>query len=71
MRYSVTVKPGSSQEKIVELSENELTIFMHARAHDGEANAALVKMLAKYFGVAKGSVRIVQGAKSRRKVIEI
>ncbi len=69
-RINIRVKPGSSQEKIVE-NEGGLTVFMHARAHDGEANEALVKILAKHFKVPKSSIRIVQGQKSREKVVEL
>jgi len=69
-RINVRVKPGSSQEKIVE-NEGGLTVFMHARAHDGKANEALVKILAKHFKVPKSSIWIVQGQKSREKVVEL
>lgn len=71
MKLTVHVKPQSSQEKIVENADESLTVFLHAGAHDGEANLALVKVLAKYFGVAKGRVRILRGEKGREKVIEI
>ena len=69
--YSVFVKPGSSQEKIVESAAGELTVYLHASAHDGEANAALIKLLSKHFHVPKTSITIVRGAHSRHKVIEI
>ena len=71
MKYNVRVKPGSSQEKVVEETPGELTVFLYARAHDGEANAALIAVLAKHFGVAKSRVQILRGAKSRNKLIEI
>ena len=71
MKYDVRVKPGSSQEKVVETAPGELTVFLHAHAHDGEANAALVAVLAKHFGVAKSRVQIVRGAKCRNKIVEI
>ena len=70
MKYSVQVKPGSSQEKVVEGENEELIVYLHARAHDGEANTALIAVLAKYFKIPKTSIKIVQGAHSRRKVIE-
>ena len=81
MKYTVTVKPGSSQEKIVESSENSgtrengktdgsLTVYLHARPHGGEANAALVQLLAKYFKVPKTSIKILRGEKAHTKVIE-
>ena len=70
MKIEVTVKPGTSQEKIVEVEEGVYTVYLRAKAHDGEANAALIKLLAKHFGVAKTSMRIVRGQSSRVKVIE-
>ncbi len=66
----VTVKPGSSQEKIVETGENEYTVYLRAKPHDGEANTALIKMISKYFNVPKTSVTITRGAKSHVKQIE-
>lgn len=68
--YSVFVKPGSSQEKIVESAAGELTVYLHASAHDGEANAALIKLLSKHFHVPKTSITIVRGTHSRTKLIE-
>ena len=70
MRYSVTVKPGSSQEKIIETSPGELTVYLRAKPHDGEANTALIKLLSKHFKVPKTSISIINGAHSRVKMIE-
>ena len=71
MRYAIKVKPGSSQEKIVETNEGELTIYLRAKAHDGEANDALIKLLSKYYKVPKTSINIIRGAKSKSKIIEL
>ena len=71
MKYVVIVKPGSSQEKIVESNPGELTIYLRAKPHDGEANTALIKVLAKYLHVPKTSITISRGAHSRIKIIEI
>ena len=70
MKYSIIVKPGSKVEKIVSDGEN-LTVFIHARAHDGEANKAVIESLAKYFHVSKNQVKIISGLKSKKKIIEI
>lgn len=70
MRYAITVKPGSSQERIIETNEGELTIYLRAKAHDGEANNALIKLLSKYYKVPKTSIKIIRGAKSKSKIIE-
>ena len=71
MKYNVTVKPGSSQQKVIETEAGELVVYLHARSHDGEANTVLTKMLAEYFDVAKSQIAIVQGTKSRHKLVEI
>jgi uncharacterized protein (TIGR00251 family) len=70
-KYNITVKPGTSQEKVVTTSPNELTVYLRAKAHDGEANEALIKALSKHFKVAKTTIKIVRGAKSRQKIVEI
>ena len=70
-KYLITVKPGTSQEKVAETAPGELTIYLRAKPHDGEANAALIKLLSKHYRVGKTSIKIVSGAKSRKKIIEI
>lgn len=70
MKYTITVKPGSSQEKIIETGEGELTVYLRAKPHDGEANTALIKALSKYFKIPKTSITIIRGHKSRTKTIE-
>ncbi|MBR2709820.1 DUF167 domain-containing protein [Candidatus Saccharibacteria bacterium] len=70
MKLRVTVKPGSSQSKIIQTDEG-LTLYTHERAHDGEANTAVIKMLSKYYNVNKSSITIISGHKSRHKLIEI
>lgn len=70
MLFQVIVKPGAKQEKIVATDEG-LTVYLHARAHDGEANVALIKALADYYGVSKSCVEIKRGQKSHQKVVEI
>ena len=75
MKILVTVKPGSSQEKVVEnVVDNEtreVTIWTHARAHDGEANKKVTELLADYYNVSKTSVTLVRGANSKKKMFEI
>lgn len=64
------VKAGSSKEEVV-VDGGNITIFVRARAHDGEANTAIIKVLAKHFGVSKSRVEIIRGMKSRHKIVEI
>lgn len=69
-KITITVKPGSSQEKITQISQDELVVYLRAKPHDGEANISLIKLLAKYYNIPKTSIRISSGAKSRHKIIE-
>jgi len=71
MRYQITVKPNSSQEKIVKTSDDELTVYLRAKPHDGEANKALIKLLAKHFDIPKTSIKIIRGTNSRVKTVEL
>lgn len=70
MKVVVTVKPGAKVQKIV-TSDDGMVVYLHARAHDNEANVALVKALADYYGVSKSQVEILRGQKSHQKVVEI
>lgn len=74
MKVFVTVKPGSSQEKVVEAEVTEdsrtVTIWTHARAHDGEANKAVIEALSDYYKIPKTSITLVRGATSKQKVFE-
>ncbi|MBO7657447.1 DUF167 domain-containing protein [Candidatus Saccharibacteria bacterium] len=70
MKVQVTVKPGAKVQKIVENGDG-LIVYLHARAHDGEANVALTRALADYYGVSKSCVEIVKGTKNHHKVVEI
>ena len=51
--------------------DRAFTVYVREKAHDNEANEAVVKCLAKYFGVAKSCVILVGGGKSKRKKFEI
>lgn len=70
-RISVKVKPGCKQASRLEKQEDgSYVAFLHARAHDGEANMELMRLLSKELGVAKTQLAIVSGAKGRDKIIE-
>lgn len=71
MRVVVRVKPGSSQGPLVESDDEGLVIYVREKAINGGANEAVVKLLAKHFGVAKSHVRLVRGHTARIKQIEI
>lgn len=65
------MQPGAKKTEVTGLHGERLKIRLAARAVEGAANEALVGFLAEAFGVAKREVRIVAGAQSRRKRVEI
>ena len=72
MIITVRVKPGAKVgPKLEQLEDGSYVAFIRARAHDGEANAALVELLSDYFHTAKSLITIKSGAGSRVKTVEI
>lgn len=71
MIYEITVKPNSKKGPLVVAAGRHLIIYLREKPIDGEANAALIKILAKHFRVAKSCVVIKTGSRSRKKLVEI
>jgi uncharacterized protein (TIGR00251 family) len=71
LRFSVRVQPRASRSEIVGLHGDALKVRLAAPPVDGAANAALVELLADGLGVPRSCVRIVTGATSRGKVVEV
>ena len=70
MQISVRVKPGIKGATRLEKQEDgSYVAFLHARAHDGEANKALIELVSDEFNVPKTGITIISGAKSRDKVL--
>lgn len=70
-RYSIKVIPRSSKNQVISLSESELKVKLTAPPVDGKANEALLQILSEYFQIKKSSLRILSGATSRNKIVEI
>lgn len=71
VRIRVRVQPRASRTEIVGEHDGALRIRVAAPPVDGEANAELVRFLAKKLGVAKSRVRIVAGETGRMKTVEV
>ncbi|MDR1696986.1 MAG: DUF167 domain-containing protein [Rickettsiales bacterium] len=69
MKINVRVTPGAKKNSVSD--SDSVRVWTTARATDGHANTAVVKLLATHFGVAKSRVKIVRGATGRDKVVEI
>ena len=67
----VHVQPRASRSEVVGTHGAALKVHLLAPPVDGAANDALVTLLAERLGVRRRDVRIVHGATSRAKVVEI
>lgn len=71
MRLRVKVKPSSKREEVRKISESEYEVRVGAPPEGGRANERLREILADFFGVSKGRVRILKGTTSRVKLVEV
>ena len=71
VRITVTVSPGARSERVERIDESRLRVAVIEPPREGRANAAVVSAVARFFGVPASAVRIVHGATSRSKVLEI
>lgn len=71
MKISVTVKPNSSKGPLVETClDGSYVVYLREIAAEGQANEALIKVLAKHFDIPKSNLKIIRGLSSRHKLIE-
>lgn len=71
MVFEVIVKPNSKKGPLVIQDAAGLTVYICEKPIDGEANRALIKLLAEHFDVAKSCIQIKTGTRGRRKLIEV
>lgn len=71
MRIAIRVKPGSARPGVGGEHAGALIVRVSARAVDGKATEAALAAVAGAFGVRRSAVRLVRGASSRAKVVDI
>lgn len=69
--FRIRVVPRASKSEIVGDQDGALKVRIAAPPTGGAANAELIKLLAKTFGVAKSAVEIIGGETSKTKQIKI
>lgn len=65
------VKPGGSRDEVCQQPDGSYLIRTTAKPVDGQANSAVIKLLAKHFHVAKSCIQIKNGQNARFKTIII
>ena len=71
LRFEVRVRPGASRTRVGGRHGEALVVAVTARAVDGKATEAALQAVAQALGVRRRDVRLVIGATSRTKVVEI
>jgi uncharacterized protein (TIGR00251 family) len=68
---TVRLQPRAKRNAIVDERDGVLRVSVAAAPVEGQANAALCKLIAKRAGVARGRVTVIRGERSREKVIHV
>ena len=65
----VRVSPRASRDEVVGERDGALVVRLTAPPVEGQANAALVRFLARQLGIPASTMSITRGAKGRDKVL--
>ena len=68
---AIKIQPKAGQDRLTKIEELHLKVQLKAPAEEGKANAALIGFLRKFFKVPRANIKILLGAKSRSKWVEI
>ena len=71
MRIQLKVVPGASRDEISGWLGDSLKLRVRYPAEAGRANATVIKLLSTLLDVPRGSLRIVSGTSSSRKILEV
>jgi uncharacterized protein (TIGR00251 family) len=67
----VRVRVGARREELRRRDDGSIVALVTAPAHEGRANKALCRLVAKRLRTAPSNVAIVRGARSREKLIRV
>ena len=71
MIIEVKVKPNARTAQLVAQDDGSWLAQIAAPPVDGQANQALIALVAKHFGVRRTQVRIKTGSSGRLKLVQI
>lgn len=68
---TIHLQPRGGRNAIKGERDGALRVSVAAAPVDGQANAALCKLIAKRAGVARARVSVIRGERSREKVVRV
>lgn len=71
VRLTIRVRPGASRTHVGGSHDGALVVRVQERAVDGRATAAALAAVASALGVRPRQIRLVGGATSRTKLVEL
>jgi len=71
LRLAVKVQPRSSRAGVEPAGPGEWRVRVHAAPEGGKANDEVIELLAAHFGVPRTHIKILRGASSPKKIVEI
>jgi uncharacterized protein YggU (UPF0235/DUF167 family) len=71
MRIAIRVRPGATRTRVGGTYGTALVVKVAARPVEGKATEAALAALAAALGVRRRDVRLISGASSRDKVVEV
>ena len=67
----VLVQPRASRVRLGPIHGDRVKLAVTAPPVDGAANAAVIELVARALGVARGAVTVTSGLSSRRKTVTV
>jgi hypothetical protein len=67
----IKVKPGSRVDELTQLEDGSWQARVKAPPVDGKANAAVIELIARHFGLRKAQVSLKSGASGRLKLFQV
>lgn len=71
MLIKVKVFPEAKVDEIIKKAEDSYVVKVKEKAEGGKANLKVKEILADYFKVAAGKVRLLKGGKKPNKIFQI
>lgn len=71
MKITILVTTSAKESNVKMIDDKTLKVKVKSPPIDGKANAEIIKLLAKHYGVSQSQVEISHGASGKKKLVNI